>query len=185
MRRSVLAILLATAMLGLLATPGAARPNELDVTAEEFVIDVIDPGESRIVGNSWHVRDLTILYRVIGEENPDLATGFNLSVINYNWNLKNGAIHLWGTIDYTLDAYNNESGFAGTFSISIPPNEIAIPGPDFDPADPTTRNCVWDKGIVVAQGYGDLTGAQARWNGASDNCGGVISFEGSIFFPGQ
>ena len=185
MRRSIIAVVLAMAALGVFAAPSAARPNETDVTAVEFVIEVVDPGVSRIVGNTWHVRDFEVLYRVIGGENPELGTGFNLSVINYNWNLKNGNIHLWGTTDYTLDAYNNESGFAGTFSISIPPNEISIPGPDFDPADPATWDCAWSTGNVVAQGYGDLAGAQARWNGASDDCGGVITFDGSVFFPGQ
>lgn len=185
MRRSLLVILLAMALLGVFAAPSAARPNETDVTAEAFVIQVIDPGENRIVGNTWHRRDFIVLYRVIGEENPDLGTGFNLSVINYNWNLKNGTVHLWGTFDYTLDAFDNESGFAGTFSISIPPNEVAIPGPDFDPADPDTWDCVWSTGKPVGKGYGDLAGAQARWNVASDNCGGVIAYDGSVFFPGR
>ncbi|MGB5760137.1 MAG: serine hydrolase [Acidimicrobiales bacterium] len=77
-------------LIVVLAAPSAARPGETEVAADAVLIEVIDPGESRIVGDIWQIRDLTFLYRAIGDANSDLENGFNLSVINWNWNLKRG-----------------------------------------------------------------------------------------------
>ena len=88
MKRSLLILALAALLVGVFAVPSLARPGEIHSTADSVLIEVIDRGDSRITGNMWHVRGFTLWYRVEGVENPDYASGFNLSVVNWNWNLK-------------------------------------------------------------------------------------------------
>ena len=183
MKRSLLILALAALLVGALAVPSLARPGEIHATADSVLIEVIDPGSSRITGNMWHVRDFTLWYRVEGVENPDYSSGFNLSVVNWNWNLKNGAVNSWGTADYTLDAFGG--GFATTFTIGVAPHTGAVAGPDFDPANPATWPCVaWTRGEAVGTGYGDLDGAQLRTTLESDSCGAFVGYDQTIFFPG-
>jgi hypothetical protein len=184
MRKSVIVISLAALLLGSLAAPGVARPGEVHSTANAFMVEVIDPGESRITGNVWHLRGFTLLYRVEGVENPQYATGWNQSVVNWNWNLKTGGVTSWGTYDYTLDAFTG--GFSGTFTIEISPRDGVPAPPDFDPDDPTTWICVgWSRGEAVGHGYGDLEGAQTRAGTWSDSCGAFVTYDTTVFFPGQ
>ncbi len=183
MRRSLFILALAALLLGVFAVPGAARPGEIQATADAFVIELVDPGESRIDGNVWHVRNYTLLYQAIGDMNPEYGTGFNLSVINWNWNLKNGSSNSWGTFDFTLDDF--DGGFSGTFTVNSPPSPDAIPGPDFDPAEPGTWPCGgWTNADSIGRGFGDLQGVQHRTSLDSTNCGGLISYDTTIFFPG-
>jgi hypothetical protein len=180
MKRFLLILALATLLLGVLAVPSVARPGEIHSTADAILIEVIDPGDSTITGNMWHLRDFTLWYRVLGAENPDYATGFNLSVVNWNWNLKNGNVSSWGTFETTLDAF--DGGFSGNFTIQV---DDAAAGPDFDPADPATWNCVdWTRGEAAGQGFGDLDGAQLRVSIDSDSCGAFVTYDEVIFFPG-
>lgn len=183
MRRSLLIPALVALLVGVLAVPSLARPGEINSTAEAGLIEVIDPGDSRITGNMWHIRGFTLLYRVEGVENPEYASGFNLSVVNWNWNLKNGAVSSWGTADYTLDAF--EGGFAASFTIGVAPHTGAAAGPDFDPANPETWPCVdWTRAEALGKGYGDLDGAQLRTTLDSDSCGAFVGYDQTIFFPG-
>lgn len=183
MKRSLFILVAVTLLLAALAVPSAARPAEIHSTANAVLIEVLDPGDSTITGNMWHVRDFTLRYRVEGIENPDYQTGFNLSVVNWNWNLKNGNVGSWGTYETSLDAFNG--GSAGTFTIEIAPNEGSVAGPDFNPADPGTWPCVdWTRGEAVGRGYGELEGQQVRTSIDSANCGGFTTYDAVLFTPG-
>lgn len=180
MKRSLLILAIATLLLAALATPSAARPGEIHSTADATLIAVIDPGESTITGNMWHLRGFTLWYRVEGVENPDYTTGYNLSVVNWNWNLKTGHASSWGTYDSPLDAF--DGGSSGTFTIQV---DGAIPGPDFDPTLPETWACVdWSRGEAVGKGYGDLEGQQFRTTIDSDSCGAFVTYDTTVFAPG-
>jgi hypothetical protein len=183
MKRSLFILILVTLLLAVLAVPSTARPAEIHSTANAVLIEVIDPGESTITGNMWHLRGFTLLNRVEGVENPDYQTGFNLSVVNWNWNLKNGNVSSWGTYELSLDAY--DGGSAGTFTIEIAPNEIGAAGPDFNPADPATWPCSdWTKGEAVGRGYGELEGQQVRVTIDSSTCGAFTTYDAVMFTPG-
>jgi len=184
MKRFLLVLGVVTLLFGTVAVPSAARPGEIEVAADGFLFEVIDPGESWIGGGVWHVRGFTARYLVVGtDENADYATGENLSVINWDWNLKNGTSHVYGAYDAALDAY--DGGFSGTLSINTAANPGAVAGPNFDPADPTTWPCTaWDKAKAVGHGFGELEGAQSRFTLQSDTCSALFSQEGTVFFPG-
>lgn len=184
MKRSLLVIVLATLLLGAMAAPSAARPGEIHAAATGFAVDLIDPGESWIAGDVWHVRGFTMLYRVVGtDENSEYTTGYNLSVVDWNWNLKNGNSHVWGSYTYTLDAF--DGGYAGKFTIPVGPNPDAVPGPDFDPTDLTSWPCVaWTKSTATGKGFGELEGAQLRGDLWSDTCSAVYTLDATIFHPG-
>ena len=185
MKRSLLVLVVATMLLGTFAVPSAARPGEIEVAANGFLVEVIDPGESWIGGDVWHVRGFTARYLVLGtDENADYVTGENLAVIDWDWNLKNGSSHVHGAYEVALDEY--DGGLSGTMAIHTAANPGAVAGPDFDPADPTTWPCVaWDKAKAVGQGHGELEGAQSRFTLQSDTCSALFSQEGTIFFPAQ
>ena len=181
MKRSLLILVIATLLLAALATPSAARPGEIHSTADATLIEVIDPGSSSITGNMWHLRNFTLWYRVEGVENPDYTTGFNLSVVNWNWNLKNGNVSSWGTHVSPLDAF--DGGSSGSFTIQV---AGAIPGPDFDPTDPETWACVdWTRGEAVGKGFGDFEGQQFRTTIDSNSCGAFVTYDTTIFAPGE
>ena len=184
MKRTLLVLVVATLLLGTFAVPGAARPGEIEVAADGFLLEAIDPGESWIAGGMWHVRGFTARYLIVGtDENADYVTGENVSVIAWDWNLKNGSSHVSGAYDVALDAF--EGGYSGTIWTHTAANPGAVAGPDFDPADPTTWPCVaWDKAKAVGHGFGELEGSQSRFTLQSDTCSALFSQEGTIFFPG-
>lgn len=183
MKRSLLVITAVTLLVGAMAAPSAARPGEIESAADGFLFEVIDPGESRIDGNVWHVRGFTGAYQIVGtDENAELVTGTNFTVIDWNWNLKTGTSHVGGTYDLQLEAF--DGGYSGVFWALNAANPAATPGPDFDPADPTTWPCAaWDKAKSTGQGYGELEGAQLRTNLFSETCGAFFTQEATIFFP--
>ncbi len=182
MRRSLIVIALTTLLLGSLAAPSVARSDQEHSTAEAYLYEVVDPGEGRITGDIWRLRGFTLLYRVEGIENPDYATGWNLSVVNWDWDLSTGGVRSWGTFDYTLDAF--AGSFAGSFIIEVTPEDGVPAPPDFDPDDPTTWICVgWSLGEAVGRGYGDLEGTRTRSNIWSDSCGAVVTYDSTTALP--
>jgi len=184
MKRSLLVAAFVTLLVGAMAAPGVARPGELEVAADGFLFELIDPGVSTIDGDVWHIRGFTGVYRIVGTgENAEFITGDILSVIDWNWNLKTGTAHVQGKYDLSLGTF--DGGYSGTFWTFNAAHPGGIAGPDFDPANPATWPCVaWKKAKTVGQGYGELEGAQFRTNLSSDTCGAFFTQAGSVFFPG-
>jgi hypothetical protein len=172
-------------LLGTVAVPSAARPGEIEVAGDGVLVEMIDAGESWITGDVWHVRGFTGRYLVVGSgANADYVTGENLSVVNWDWNLKNGTAHVYGKYDVALAAF--DGGYSGTVWAHTAADPAAVAGPDFDPADPTTWPCsAWDKAKATGRGHGELEGMQTRFALQSDSCSALFSQEGKIFFPGQ
>lgn len=184
MRRAALILMLATLLLGAFAMPGAARPGETHVAADAFTIQIVDPGESWIQGNVWHVRDAEFLALVVGTgDTAEYLTGDQVSSANWNWNLKNGVAQVWGTAKLMLDGF--DGGWFTAFAFGWSANPDAIAGPGFDPADPLTWPCVpWTKTGAIGKGFGDLEGGQIRLDVDSATCSAVMTFDGMVFWPG-
>mgnify|MGYP001811963694 CR=1 FL=1 len=133
----------------------------------------------------WHVRDQVLLSVVVGtDENAAYNNGFNRSVVSWNWNLANGTAAAWGTFEIALTAF--EGGYAGTWTSGHRATPAAIPGPDFDPADPETWPCTdWTRGRATGRGFGELAGAQFRSTLDSSTCGAFYTQTATHFFPGN
>ena len=99
-------------------------------------------------------------------------TGEQISRFGFNWNYKTGAVTTSGSFDVALDAF--DGGYRASFFVAGPPNPDAIGGACAE--FPIFRG--------VGQGYGELSGAQARWDSASDTCGFTFSSDLEVFLPG-
>ena len=166
------AAVVALLMIGA-AAPAGARPNQIEVSGGGFTIEEIDPGETWFRGDVLHVRDVVWRVRVVGSgPNADYMTGEQISTFGFNWNYKTGAVSAFGSIDVELDAF--DGGYRASFHVAGPPNSDAIGG--------TCAEFPFFR--AVGQGYGELDGAQARWDSTSNTCGYTFSSDLTVFFPG-
>ncbi len=173
MRRTLVIASVAALLLGVITVPSIARPGEIHAKATAVYVETLDPGESWFKGDVNHVRGVVWRVRVEGTgDNAQYQTGDQISEINFNWNWKTGALNSWGTVEITLDAM--DGGYAGTWVVAGPPNPDAVGG----------ECAAWSKFTGVGKGFGDLEGAQVRWDNESDMCGFVSFYDAAIFFPG-
>jgi len=174
MRRSLVIVIVAALLMAVAAAPGVARPGEIEASATTVFVEEVDPGDSWFSGDVLHVRNVVWRSRVEGiGDNAEYLTGDMSSVFSFNWNYKTGALSSWGTLETTLDAF--DGGYGGSFVVAGPPNPDAIGGE-------CAEFPMWK---VVAKGFGDLEGAQYRWDVTSDTCGFITSGDVTIFFPGK
>jgi hypothetical protein len=173
MRRFSVFVALTALLMAVMAAPSLARPGEIEGPATVVFVEEIDPGHSWLTGDVLHVRDVVWYSRVEGTgANAEYITGDQTSEFGFDWNYKTGALHTVGTFEVTLDAF--DGGYEGSFVIAGPPNPDAVGGvcaefPMFN---------------AVAQGFGDLEGAQYRWDAHSDTCAYFITADVTVFFPG-
>jgi hypothetical protein len=172
MKRLLITAMAAMLLVGVMATPSTARPGEIDATAVGIFAEELDPGESWFRGNVLHVRNVIWRVQVIGIENAAYHTGEQVSVFSFNWNFKTGAVSTWGSFEIDLDEF--DGGYTGSFHVAGPPNPDAVGG----------QCAPFPIYEAVGHGFGELEGAQVRWDLESDTCGFVTDMAAAIFFPG-
>lgn len=85
MKRFLIVVMAATLLVGVMATPSTARPDEIHVTAVGIFAEELDPGESWLRGDVLHVR--SVIWRVellVLGDNAEYQTGEQVSVFSFN-----------------------------------------------------------------------------------------------------
>ena len=172
MKRLLIDASAATLLVGVMATPSAARPGEIHATALGIGVEEIDPGESWLRGDVLHVRNVIPRIQLFSDENAGYHTGEQVSVFSFNWNFKTGALSTWGSFEIDLDEF--DGGYTGSFHVAGPPNPDAVGG----------QCATFPIYKAVGRGFGELEGAQIRWDLESDTCGFITGYDATIFFPG-
>ena len=66
MERFLIVAVAATLLVGVMATPSAARPDEIHATAVGIFAEELDPGESWFRGDILHVRNVIWRVQLLG-----------------------------------------------------------------------------------------------------------------------
>jgi hypothetical protein len=173
MKRFLIVAMAATLLVGVMATPSAARPGEIHATAVGIFAEELDSGESWLRGDVLHVRNVIWRVQLLGfGDNAEYQTGEQVSVFSFNWNFKTGALSTWGSFEMELNEF--DGGYTGSFHVAGPPNPDAVGG----------QCAPFPIYHAVGHGFGELEGAQVRWDLESDTCGFMTDMAATILFPG-